>query len=112
MCPRAIASEEEPYSAPFPLSYTFRVGTSFRTTTLQPPSPESSSIAIESTKGLQPAGMITLNYKCESSVVHLPDGNSMILSIDGMSASFDHTGFMGDMVVGQHIHFSAGDGID
>ena len=50
--------------------------------------------------------------KCESSVVHLPDGNSMILSIDGMSASFDHTGFMGDMVVGQHIHFSAGDGID
>jgi hypothetical protein len=56
--------------------------------------------------------MITLDCQCESSVVHLPDGNSMIVLIDGMSASFDHTGFVGDMAVGRHIRFSASGGID
>ena len=73
---------------------------------------ESGSIAIESTKGSQPTGMITLDYECESSVERLPDGNSMIVSIDGMAASFYHAGFVGDMTVGQQIRFSAGDGID
>ncbi len=33
---RAIALEEVPYSAPFPLFYTFNVGTSILTTTSQP----------------------------------------------------------------------------
>ena len=36
MCPRAIALEEVPYSAPFPLSYTFNIGTSILATTSQP----------------------------------------------------------------------------
>ena len=49
--------------------------------------------------------MITLDCQCESSVVHLPDGNSMIVLIDGMSASFDHTGFVGDMGRGSAYSF-------
>ena len=51
MCPRAIALEEESYSAPFPLSYTFNVGASIRATTLQPPSsPLSSSTLVKNTR--------------------------------------------------------------
>jgi len=73
---------------------------------------EAGSTALESTKGAQPTGMITLDYECESVVVGLPGGNSMTVSADGMSASFDNVGFVGNMIIGQWIRFSAGDGID
>jgi hypothetical protein len=43
--------------------------------------------------------------------LHLPDGNSLIVLIGGMSVSFEHAGFVGDMAVGWQIHFSAGNGI-
>jgi hypothetical protein len=36
ICPRAIASEDEPSSALSPLSYTFNVGTSILATPSQP----------------------------------------------------------------------------
>ncbi|KAL7542724.1 hypothetical protein ACHAXR_012005, partial [Thalassiosira sp. AJA248-18] len=74
---------------------------------------EAGSIAIESTKGSQPTGMITLDYECESIVAKLPGGYSMAVSADdGMTASFDNVGFVGNMAIGQWIRFSAGDGID
>ncbi|KAL7554975.1 hypothetical protein ACHAWF_018557 [Thalassiosira exigua] len=73
---------------------------------------ESGSAAVESTKGFQPTGMITLDYECESLVTALPGGHSMTVSTYGMSASFDDVGFVGNMAVGQWIRFSAGDGID
>lgn len=73
---------------------------------------ESGSIAVESKKGSQPTGMITLDYECESIAVRLPDGYSMVVSNDGMSASFGNEDFVGNAVVGQQIRFSAGDGTD
>jgi len=73
---------------------------------------ESDSTAIESTKGSQPTGMISLAYECESNVVHLPVGQSMVVSNDGMSATFSDVGFVANAVVGQQIRFSAGDGTD
>lgn len=73
---------------------------------------ESDSTAIESTKGSQPTGMISLAYECESNVVHLPEGHSMVVSNDGMSATFSDGGFVANAVVGQQIRFSAGDGTD
>ncbi len=73
---------------------------------------EAGSIAIEFTKGSQPSGMITLDYECESIAAKLPDGCTMLVSVDGMSSTFDCTGFVANVDVGQWIRFSAGDGID
>ena len=73
---------------------------------------ESDSIAIESTKGSQPTGMITLDYECESIVVRRPVSYSMIVSKDGMSASFDYAKVVRNIAVDQQIRFSADDGID
>ena len=73
---------------------------------------EAGSFAFEATKGSQPTGMVILDYVCESIVTVLPGGSTMTVSSDGMSASFDSVGYVGNMSVGQHIRFSAGDGID
>lgn len=73
---------------------------------------DAGSVAIESTKGSQPSGMITLDYECESNIAKLPDGCTMLVSVDGMSSSFDCVGFVTNVGAGQWIRFSAGDGID
>ena len=73
---------------------------------------EAGSEAIEYTKGAQPSGFVSLDYECESSVVVLPDSYSMVVSLDGMTATFDDVGFTGNMSVGQWIRFNAGDGLD
>jgi len=74
---------------------------------------EAGSVAIESTKGSQPTGMVTLDYECESTVTVLPDdGSTMTVSSDGMSTTFDDAEYVANMIVGQQIRFSAGDGID
>lgn len=73
---------------------------------------EVGSVAIESIKGSQPSGMISLDYECESITAKLPGGCSMLVSVDGMSSSFDCTGLVQNVDAGQWIRFSAGDGID
>lgn len=73
---------------------------------------ESGSVAFETMKGSQPSGMVSLDYECESRVVHLPESFSMSIYNDGMSASFDSDDFVSGMSLGQWIRFSNGDGID
>lgn len=73
---------------------------------------EAGSVAVESTKGSQPTGFITLDYECESIYVKLPGGCTMTISNDGMSASFDCVGYLTHAAAGRWVRFSAGDGID
>jgi len=73
---------------------------------------EAGSVAVETVKGSQPSGMISLGYECESRVVQLPESFSMSIYNDGMSASFDSDEFVAGMLLGQWIRFSSGDGID
>ena len=68
---------------------------------------EAGSEAIEYT-----SGFVSLDYECESSIVVLSDSYSMVVSLDGMTATFDDVGFTGNMAAGQWIRFNAGDGID
>ena len=71
-----------------------------------------SDTAIESVKGSQPSGMISLDYECESSVTTLAGGFTMSTSASGLEATFDDTTFTDGVVEGQHVRFSSGDGID
>ena len=49
--------------------------------------------------GAQPSGFVSLDYECESSVVVLPDNYSMVVSVDGITATFDYAGFVKSMLV-------------
>ena len=73
---------------------------------------EAGSIAIETVKGAQPSGMVTLSYECESTVTRLPPGASMTVSGGGLAATFDSPGYVSGMAVGQWLRFSSGNGID
>ena len=65
--------------------------------------------AVESTKGNQPDGTISLTYECESKVHKMVNGS---MTTDKNTGLFSDPSFTLNMMQGQWIRFSASEGID
>lgn len=65
--------------------------------------------AVESVKGSQPSGTISLHYECESSVIVMENGSMTTLNRTG---SFSDTTFVSQMVPGQFVRFNNTPGND
>jgi hypothetical protein len=68
--------------------------------------------SVESIKGVQPIGTISLKYECESKVNKLSKNFTMTTSPDGFEVSFDDPSFLINATAGQWLRFMDNNGIN